>query len=464
MGVERSPDGSDLRRRSADNQTPGSRRQSFLSQPPQTCARSPVNNKCAKCDKAVKKDGEPCCDGCNRWFHAKCLDRSLVGIDIGFLKFAFVKVFCTKCIKKDAGLNVTGSRFDVTSIVTESSSQTESVGCDAKSCQTTVVEVNLTVDEPVVVGSEVERESVAAVVKSVIVKGHHNVLSNMYDFPFLFDNEQFRSSEHCFQVKRARKRNAHDLAEKIKAAPTAYVAKRLYKRLRGTGTDREWDKNLMKEILDQKADQLPSFLDALVKSGESRLVHSTYPDDGFWGSVLYSYDQQGAEMKDLPGQNVFGQLLMDVRKNLLRRAVTSNAPCQSYATVAARNIPRRTDTAPVRSCFSQQNRGQRPTLDSPNKHHRCFHCGVPGHVVESCRLKGAPVQCFECKQYGHKRRYCSFFRSLQLQATQNSFNCAVGNGRDVNHYGTPAYPMTNSGFGTGAPPRPNFLPVMSRRP
>jgi ribA/ribD-fused uncharacterized protein len=133
----------------------------------------------------------------------------------------------------------------------------------------------------------------------------------------MFENERFLSAEHCFQYKRAKKRKAHDLAKKIQAAPTAYVAKQLYKKLRGPATDREWDQKLMEDILTQKAEQLPAFREALVKSGESRLVHSTYPSDRFWGSGLVFYDHKGAEMTNLPGQNVFGVLLMKVRRNLL---------------------------------------------------------------------------------------------------------------------------------------------------
>jgi hypothetical protein len=182
----------------------------------------------------------------------------------------------------------------------------------------------------------------------------------------------------------------------------------------------------MEQILTKKAEQLPAFRDALINSGESRLVHSTYPKDVFWGSGLFFYDHKGAEMKDLPGQNVFGMLLMEVRQKLLDVVSHKNGEkAISYAAVAA-GAGKRADTASKSSCFSQQGRRQRTKKDSTNNPHRCFHCGVPGHVFEDCRLKGVPVQCFGCNQYGHKRTAicsvaCRFSRSWTLAEGANKW-------------------------------------------
>ena len=41
-----------------------------------------------------------------------------------------------------------------------------------------------------------------------------------------------------------------------------------------------------------------------------------------------------------------------------------------------------------------------------NSQHKCFHCGVPGHVKRVCRLKSRPVICHSCHETGHKKKYC----------------------------------------------------------
>ena len=64
--------------------------------------------------------------------------------------------------------------------------------------------------------------------------------------------------------------------------------------------------------------------------------------------------------------------------------------------------------------------------------HKCFHCGVPGHVKRVCRLKGRPVICHCCKQTGHKQKYCSQKSSLsgyfvlpKVNLCSNSQVCSV---------------------------------------
>ena len=46
------------------------------------------------------------------------------------------------------------------------------------------------------------------------------------------------------------------------------------------------------------------------------------------------------------------------------------------------------------------------TQETISNVHKCFHCGVPGHMQADCRHKGRVIKCFSCNSIGHKRKFC----------------------------------------------------------
>ena len=255
-----------------------------------------------------------------------------------------------------------------------------------------------------------------------MVQGHKNVCSNFYPFVFTFGDVEYKSVEHAYHHVRALSQNKIDLAEKILSAKHAGEAKRLSGGLDRSRLDTEEDERNMRKMLSAKVDQLPSFREALRASKSARLVHATTPSDKLWGAGLYSTDTKGAQKKTLPGENLHGVMLMEVRDSLkeekdyekVQVEVIEPTGCD-YVVVchngekppsmrSGRSMqgaspgPRRS-FAPV---FRQT--GQR---DGSSSAHRCFHCGEQGHVRNDCRHKRYPFTCRGCGGPGHKQRNCN---------------------------------------------------------
>jgi ribA/ribD-fused uncharacterized protein len=149
--------------------------------------------------------------------------------------------------------------------------------------------------------------------ESIVVQGHGDVCSNFYPFVFKFGDNEFKSVEQAYHYVRAVSLENNELAAKILAAKHAGEAKILSRGLDRFRLDADEDARNMREMLSAKVDQLPSFREALRASGSARLVHSTCPSENLWGSGLYSADIKSAQKKTLPGENLFGVMLMELR-------------------------------------------------------------------------------------------------------------------------------------------------------
>lgn len=198
----------------------------------------------------------------------------------------------------------------------------------------------------------------------VIVYGYKDPLSNMYPFNFLYNGILFNSVEQCYQFLKARFQGNLQLADQILWAPSSLVAKKLSKHLRpSTDSERNSARRVMERLLDQKAHQCPAFRDKLRKSGTAALIHSTYPSDKFWASGL-KHDHPDPVPTDLPGSNVFGELLMALRQNL-----------KDEDAYLRRSKPRRQPTnAPTAN--------RQPATSNIV----CYSCKKPGHKSNNCRF------------------------------------------------------------------------------
>lgn len=142
------------------------------------------------------------------------------------------------------------------------------------------------------------------------------VFSNLYRRPILFEGETFPTSEHAYQVGKARKREVRDwLMNAPSPSLLAMAAHGLY----------YWDVSpgwsatkfeRMRNVLKAKFSQHTDLCDLLLSTGEARLVESTKVDNEvnrLWGEV------NGV------GKNMLGLLLMEVRDEL-RSGMEANEP------------------------------------------------------------------------------------------------------------------------------------------
>ena len=138
----------------------------------------------------------------------------------------------------------------------------------------------------------------------ISVRGAQHILSNFYISSHMFRHEglPFKSLEHAYQYLKAKYHEEHELAEDIPLCRTAYEAKVMSQ---GISVSPEWHAikaNIMKKLLQSKAESIPEFRQKLLSTDKVKLTHPV--KDDFWGCW------------DGKGQDMFGQLLMQLRDNL----------------------------------------------------------------------------------------------------------------------------------------------------
>ena len=152
----------------------------------------------------------------------------------------------------------------------------------------------------------------------ITIRSPKNVLCNYYPCKMKLYNQQFKSSEQCYQWKFCKHIGRDDLADEILMAMTPEEAKEISSRvpphLHGT-----WSRikiEIMEEILEAKLDSCPEFNRALINSTGKRLVEAVRSDI-FWSSGLNPREAETTKPQYYPGQNHLGYLLEHIRSNML---------------------------------------------------------------------------------------------------------------------------------------------------
>lgn len=133
--------------------------------------------------------------------------------------------------------------------------------------------------------------------------GKYHFLSNFYKLsvPLMYEGLDYPTLEHAYQ---AAKCLDEDGRRYIRLAPDPAGAK---KRGRKCRLREDWEQvkvAIMRELLRQKFTTDLDLLQRLLATGEAELIEGNWWGDRFWGVC------QGK------GQNILGQLLMELRKEL----------------------------------------------------------------------------------------------------------------------------------------------------
>ena len=190
-------------------------------------------------------------------------------------------------------------------------------------------------------------------------KGGNSTLSNFHQCQLIINGRRYHSSEQAYQHKKAVNMMEYETARMIMNTRSAFDAKQIGNNIT---TDSKWKKakcDVMAEILSCKADQNTRFVDELVNTGTEELVEDT--SHPFWGRG-----------RNNSWQNMLGQLLMDLRREL--NDSYNNKPNSQYGP----------DT---------------------NGQPQCWNCGETNHLRKGCRYT-APLKCYLCRYSGHKQKQC----------------------------------------------------------
>lgn len=135
-------------------------------------------------------------------------------------------------------------------------------------------------------------------------KDAYGEFSNFAAFPIEIDGQIWPTSEHYFQAQKFAGTEHADLVRATASPMTAAKIGRDRKRpLRG-----DWDEvkdSIMRQAVSAKFHQHPSLATMLIETGDADIVEHT-ENDAYWGD--------GGDGK---GENRLGQILMDVRSELL---------------------------------------------------------------------------------------------------------------------------------------------------
>jgi ribA/ribD-fused uncharacterized protein len=175
----------------------------------------------------------------------------------------------------------------------------------------------------------------------------NNVFSNFYPCKISAFGESFESSESCYQWYKAREAGRPDLAEDIKNAKHAGEAKRLSYNIPKVALE-SWktkEVEVMKNIIELKAEQVAEFRDALIGSNDEYLVEATR--NKFWGSGISSELTKASNPCTWPGLNTLGRLLMEVRNQLISSKTEEKQ--QETSTPRSRNVKKNTRITSSRS-------------------------------------------------------------------------------------------------------------------
>ena len=134
----------------------------------------------------------------------------------------------------------------------------------------------------------------------------------MYPCKIQFKGQAYNSSEQAYQHQRALAINPL-IAEKILSAD-GMKSKTLSKQLsqvQRVAWNERYSIQLMKDLLKAKAEQVAEFKEILTASEGRYLLEATY--DPFWGVGVSKEQAAASPLADLPGRNVLGWLLMQLR-------------------------------------------------------------------------------------------------------------------------------------------------------
>ena len=175
--------------------------------------------------------------------------------------------------------------------------------------------------------------------KILAFKGYLTPLSNHYPCNINISNKNFMSIEHAFCWHMAQDMKKEDLAEKIKNAKHAGIAKKLSKDVASDEERFLWEKEnikLMEQLLQAKANQCKDFKELLLHNKDKIFAEATYRK--FWGTGVSEYVSANTDPEYWPGQNMLGCLLNDLRDKLINSEQTKQTNAEVDVNLSGKDL------------------------------------------------------------------------------------------------------------------------------
>ena len=151
------------------------------------------------------------------------------------------------------------------------------------------------------------------------------IFSNFHRCPVTMDGITFPTSEHAYQWRACIEALREDLAEKVIKSSTPREAKVIANEVKHDKHS-DWHNmkcTVMKDVLRAKLESSETFKEALIKSGDKKLVEARVDD--FWGSGLTYNLTLNTRQDKYPGSNKLGVILCELRDELMSKPDDAHA-------------------------------------------------------------------------------------------------------------------------------------------
>ena len=169
----------------------------------------------------------------------------------------------------------------------------------------------------------------------------------------------FKTTEAAYVYQKALFHGDNRTADAVKKSHTGIHAKRLGDKIPTNSAWQQKRVDVMDNLMRIKIRTSPTVRKALKDTGEQHLIEDT--PSAFWGRGI-----------DGHGENMLGRLWMLHRSKL-----------DSY----------------------ERHQNVHHTWATRNHQPKCFRCGEPGHLIQSCRQR-EDLKCWSCLLPGHKQKHC----------------------------------------------------------
>ncbi len=195
--------------------------------------------------------------------------------------------------------------------------------------------------------------------------GAKDALSNFHMCNVVYQDERYKSTEHAYQVEKAKQCGRPDLVDEIQTAKNPFQAKQTARQI---GADSQWEKQeknikTMKDILHAKCVSVPSVKNELMQTGDNILAEAV-PFSNFWGTGLDKNATSKTKQNAWPGENKMGKLLMELRNEFRtqekEKALKSQLETESMSrkTKKSKKTPKK-ERKPKRNRASDGSTGRR---------------------------------------------------------------------------------------------------------
>ena len=153
-------------------------------------------------------------------------------------------------------------------------------------------------------------------------KGYKYILSNFYHSQLIIDGVTYNCAEKAYQMKKASFCGDQEVFTRLKTCINAKECKEIGKRVTETA---EWlyqRVDVMRQILKAKSEQCTTYRKKLLNCKGS--IVEAVPGELFWSAGLDEDDLRKTPRERWPGQNVLGQLHMELRDELQEYLMTQS--------------------------------------------------------------------------------------------------------------------------------------------